>query len=79
MSGIESSIFMYKDWDVAGGDYGDIIFYECTLIRNVGQFKKGTIIPSITIIYSKSVMEFYPNENDFEKRIKFNISLNIDD
>ena len=81
MAEIESSIFIfeYKEWDNSSWDYCDIVFYDCTLVRNVGQFKKGGKIPKIVITYSKSVMDFYFDENDYDKYVRFNISLNIDD
>lgn len=78
MTSIESSIFTtYKNWKDLD-TYGDIVYYDCELANDIGQFKKGQIVQSIALIYSKSIIEFCYVENGVEKHAQFKVSLSIE-
>lgn len=65
-------MFSCEGWDQL--DTFDFVFYDCTLNRDIGDFKKGEKIDSISILFSVSKIEFatfIENENgpDEEKII----------
>ena len=51
--------FTYTEWDMGGGDYGDIIFYKPEFTDDFGPIKKGETFDSVTILHCKSILECY--------------------
>lgn len=49
-------MFSCKGWDQL--DTFDFVFYDCTLNRDIGDFKEGTKIDTITVLFSVSKIEF---------------------
>lgn len=51
--------FTFQGWDEAGGDYGDITFYDPEFTEDFGPIKKGETFDSVTILYCKGILECY--------------------
>lgn len=49
-------MFSCEGWDQL--DTFDFVFYDCTLNRDIGDFKKGDKIDSISVLFSVSTIEF---------------------
>lgn len=49
-------MFSCEGWDQL--DTFDFVFYDCTLNRDIGDFKEGTKIDTITVLFSVSKIEF---------------------
>lgn len=49
-------MFSCEGWDQL--DTFDFVFYDCTLNRDIGDFKEGTKIDAITVLFSVSKIEF---------------------
>lgn len=49
-------MFSCEGWDQL--DTFDFVFYDCTLNRDIGDFKKGDKIDAITVLFSVSKIEF---------------------
>ena len=49
-------MFSCEGWDQL--DTFDFVFYDCTLNRDIGDFKEGTKIDAITVLFSVSTIEF---------------------
>lgn len=58
---MERELFTHTGWDEAG-DYGDIQFYNCTLVRDIGEFKAGQVVQVITLLISKGVIQFWNDD-----------------
>ena len=43
-------------WDEAGGDYGDIIFYDVIFTEDFGPVKKDTHYDTVAIEYKKATV-----------------------
>jgi len=70
---IESEWFEYESWDSYDLDYGDIVFHNCKLKKDIGNFKAGEFVPDINVIYSKSIIEIYDGKETFRNKIKLTI------
>lgn len=55
--GFETEYFEWKEWDELG--VMEILFSDCTLKKDIGTFKRGDFIDSITIDFNNCKMEFY--------------------
>lgn len=49
-------MFSCEGWDQL--DTFDFVFYDCTLNRDIGDFKEGAKIDAITVLFSVSKIEF---------------------
>lgn len=49
-------MFSCEGWDQL--DTFDFLFYDCTLNRDIGNFKEGDKIDSISVLFSVSKIEF---------------------
>jgi hypothetical protein len=49
-------MFSCEGWDQL--DTFDFVFYDCTLNRDIGDFKEGDKIDAITVLFSVSKIEF---------------------
>lgn len=49
-------MFSCEGWDQL--DTFDFVFYDCTLNRDIGNFKEGDKIDSISVLFSVSKIEF---------------------
>lgn len=49
-------MFSCEGWDQL--DTFDFVFYDCTLNMDIGDFKEGTKIDAITVLFSVSKIEF---------------------
>lgn len=49
-------MFSCEGWDQL--DTFDFVFYDCTLNMDIGDFKKGEKIDSISVLFSVSKIEF---------------------
>lgn len=49
-------MFSCEGWDQL--DTFDFVFYDCTLNRDIGDFKEGTKIDAITVLFSVSKIKF---------------------
>lgn len=49
-------MFSCEGWDQL--DTFDFVFYDCTLNRDIGDFKKGAKIDAITVLFSVGTIEF---------------------
>lgn len=49
-------MFSCEGWDQL--DTFDFVFYDCTLNRDIGNFKEGDKIDSISVLFSVSTIEF---------------------
>ena len=76
MGSIESSWFNYESWLALDDNYGDIQFNFCTLKKDLGDFKKGTKLACICLMYSESTVLVYKTP-DTKKPIKYKLSLKI--
>lgn len=74
-NGLESSLFEWKEWDELD-DPGNLQFYECTLKKDIGSFKKGEGIFTIAMIYSESYIELYKYE-ETEEPVRIKVELKI--
>lgn len=70
---IESEWFKCESWDSYNLDYRDIVFHDCTLKKDIGNFKAGEHLPSISFIYSKSIIEIYDGKEIFRYKMKLTI------
>ncbi len=70
---LEQQLFTWDGWD---GDEDTKIFYKCHLVRDIGTFKKGTLIHSIAIVETESKMEFY-EEGGAEVLATFDLVLSV--
>lgn len=58
---MESQFFT---WD-GGWDQQDLMaftFYNCQLVRDIGSYSKGDVIPTVGIDYANGTLEFYDKE-----------------
>lgn len=46
--------FVYDGWDEAGGNYGDIQFYDVQFVENFGPIKKGQSFDCVTVYHCES-------------------------
>lgn len=53
-----SDIFTWKGWD----DFGSKIFYECKLLRDIGEYASGTEFEYITWKEEYLTLEFYQED-----------------
>lgn len=56
---ISTIISEYERWDEAGGDYGDIQFYNAKLAIDTKKFKKGDVVKCVTFMFSESVCQLW--------------------
>lgn len=46
--------FVYDGWDEAGGDYGDIQFYNVQFVEKFGKIKAGDQFDCVTVYHCES-------------------------
>lgn len=69
---LESQLFTWEYWDECGP--GIFMFYNVSLIVDIGQFKLGTMLKTATINMKNSKLYLY----DFDdKEYEFNLSLSV--
>lgn len=69
---LENKYFSWEDWD--GDMWDSLTFTNCTLQRDMGNFKKGDHIKVISMSYQEGWIEFY-DEDSVIATFKFEISL----
>jgi hypothetical protein len=58
-----SNIFEWSDWDDCGESK---VFYECVLLRDVGEFKKGDKFSNMIWNDETLTLKFYATNEDYE-------------
>jgi hypothetical protein len=53
-------VFKWSDWD----QFEHKLFYECKLLRKIGDFEAGTVFNNVTFNDEKMILEFYLNGYD---------------
>lgn len=71
-------MFSCEGWDQL--DTFDFVFYDCTLNRDIGNFKEGDKIESISVLFSVSKIEFATfieseDDTDGEEKIIYSATL----
>ncbi len=52
-------VFKWKSWD----QFNYKFFYECTLLRKIGDFDAGTYFNSVIFDDEKMILEFYMGDD----------------
>lgn len=58
---LENKYFSWEDWD--GDMWDSLTFTNCTLQRDMGNFKKGDHIKVISMSYQEGWIEFYDEDS----------------
>ena len=72
--GLEGDLFTWKSWDQV--DTMIIQFYDITLTRDIGPFKKGEQLAGACLDFKNSILELYAEE-EMEHSEKFKLGLVI--
>lgn len=70
---VEKKLFEWEYWDQF--DTMCMVFYSCTLIKDIGKYKKGDHIDCIDMDYKNGKMLFWNNLEDDKPEYAFNIEL----
>ena len=72
---MENQLFFWVDWDIQ--DTFTFTFYECTLQKDIGKYKAGTVIPVINLCYQNAKMDFI-NEDGTKVLDSFDLKLEVE-
>lgn len=71
-SSFENKIFEWEEYD--GGEEAEFIFYDVTLVIDVGRYKKGHRFSFARVNYDESILEFYLRPGQDEPSVVFDVS-----
>lgn len=70
---MEKEFFKWEDWDQV--DTLALIFYGCTLIKQIGEYPPGYEADSITVDYERGCISIYNDDTNTRKKYKLNLSI----
>jgi hypothetical protein len=76
---VEKKLFKWDDWDQTGT--ACVAFFSCTLVKDIGKYKKGSRISLIEIDYENGKMIFWGDSKDGEPAecVVFNLELVVNE
>lgn len=75
---VEKKLFKWDDWDLVST--ACMAFYSCTLIKDIGKYKKGDHIDYIEMDYENGKMSFWNNvEDNKPAECVFNLELIVNE
>lgn len=73
MEHIENQFFTWTRWDFQ--DTASFTFYDCTLVRDIKNYKKGEKIPIINFMLDNSTMEFFDSKGNLLETFKLKLEV----